>query len=120
MGTQSQRPAADGEELIAAAFNAVQVRERWCVHIPGPDDLYPQESREAAEDLARAHNAWAEAHLAERWKDPLFPSRESCLAVVIPWPHEAVSDAHWARLVAAVRASPLTLTTPEDDHGRAR
>ncbi len=73
--------------------------ERWCVHIPGPDDLYPQASKEDAEKLAREHNEWAEEHLAEKWKDPLYPSRESSLAVVIPWPHGPVSDEKWARMV---------------------
>ncbi len=76
-----------------------QAVKRWCVHIPGPDDLYPQESKEAAEALAKSHNAWAEANATVLWKSPWHPPREAFIAVVIPWPHGDVSDAEWARMV---------------------
>jgi hypothetical protein len=71
--------------------------ELWCIHIPGPDDLYAAASREAAESMAADHNAAIERHRDRSgWteNDPLF---ENCLAVVEPWP--GTVDEHAADLV---------------------
>ena len=71
--------------------------ERWCIHIPGPDDLYPMRSREDAERLAKEHNV-AMIPLVERWKEnPAYPRPEAITAVVVLWPHAPMSDAEWER-----------------------
>lgn len=71
--------------------------ERWCLHIPGPDDLYPMRSREDADRLASEHNA-AMASLLEKYREnPNYPRPESIMAVVISWPHEPMDDTEWER-----------------------
>lgn len=69
--------------------------ERWCVHIPGPDDLYAQPSKEAADKLAAEHNRVMGEWYDSEPRGPHYPVRESIMAEVIEWPHEPVSDAEW-------------------------
>lgn len=81
------------------------VSERWCLHIPGPDDLYPVRSREEAEALKVKHDAamrtfWdhqtAKYPTWERYAPPL----ECSIAQIIPWPHSPMSDEAWERACA--------------------
>lgn len=69
--------------------------ELWCIRIPGPDDLFAKESKEAAEIAAAEHNKaiteWYEQQDQEKWKT--LPPLESSLAVVEPWPWGAESHA---------------------------
>jgi hypothetical protein len=66
---------------------------RWCVHIPGPDDLYPMRSKEEAERVAREHNEVVVPPLTAKWKEnPNYPSAESITAVVVEWPHRRNSQ----------------------------
>lgn len=64
----------------------------WCIHIPGPDDLYPCPSKEAAEALAESHNRHVEQVREELQKTmppekfALYPPFESIKARVIEWP----------------------------------
>jgi hypothetical protein len=74
--------------------------ERWCIHIPGPDDLYAMRSREEAERTAAEHNEKMDLFIATRPPNPNYPSRESVMAVVIEWPHGEVSNEEWERLCA--------------------
>lgn len=65
----------------------------WCVHVPGPDDLYAAASHAAAQAHADALNA-AMARFNERHpRTENDPSEESMAAVVIPWPWDAESHA---------------------------
>jgi hypothetical protein len=72
----------------------------WCVHIPGPDDLYAWPNREMADDHAARLNAF----IRRSWKrEPEFdPTEESMTAVVIPWPGS--QDSHATAAVANVKA----------------
>jgi hypothetical protein len=71
----------------------------WALHIPGPDDLYAAPSNEEAVRAAAAYNAAVRPALqAQRDKAgpegaECYPSIESCLAAVIPWPLSAVEHA---------------------------
>lgn len=72
---------------------------RWCVHIPGPDDLYPMRSRENADRLAAEHNETVVPGLVAKWREnPNYPRPEAITAVVIPWPHGEVADDQWERM----------------------
>jgi hypothetical protein len=62
----------------------------WCFHVPGPDDLWAQPSKEAAEAGAAAHNEFVrKSKASERFGVP----EESMLARVIEWPWSAESHA---------------------------
>ena len=71
-------------------------QERWCIHVPGPDDLYPMRSKEDAERAAQEHNDAVVPYLTEKWRqNPHYPRPESITAVVVEWPHEPVTDDEW-------------------------
>jgi len=63
----------------------------WCIHIPGPDDLYAAPSHEMAEHMAACHNAAmnqyldANPGLRERWETP----KGTVFAEVCEWEHGA-------------------------------
>lgn len=57
----------------------------WCLHILGPDDVYPAPSRAYAEVAADVHNA--------RFRKISKESGVMCEAIVAPWPHDAESHA---------------------------
>lgn len=69
--------------------------ELWCIRIPGPDDLFAMESKEAAEIAAVEHNkfisGWYETQI--ELKRELMPSLGNMLAVVERWPWSAGSHA---------------------------
>lgn len=64
----------------------------WCIHIPGPDDLFAMPSKSVAESYAARHNA----AIAEYWQElektktaeqlEFYPPIESIKARVIEWP----------------------------------
>lgn len=59
----------------------------WCMHVPGPDEVYARASREDAEQAAEKHNAAVRGFLeaASLQVDDL----PNLMAVVIPWPWSA-------------------------------
>lgn len=65
----------------------------WCVHIPGPDDLYAAASREAADEHAAALNKAIQRFWERNPRTENDSSVESMTAVVIPWPGDAASHA---------------------------
>lgn len=75
--------------------------QRWCIHVPGPDDLYAMRSKEDAERAAKEHNEAMAKWIAWRNENdpsPHYPSDESVMAVVVEWPHEPVGDEEWERM----------------------
>jgi hypothetical protein len=78
----------------------------YCLHIPGPDDVYAAPSKEAAEmaakdwnEFIRAHRARVDAQDANAGVfDDISPPLESSLASVIEWPHSAESHAEAVKL----------------------
>lgn len=67
----------------------------WCLHVEGPDDIYAAPSLQAAEERAKALNAWwAEKIAAE--PSPHWPSFK---AVAKEWHYGAAEHAkdlpHW-------------------------
>lgn len=73
------------DELAALPDAGMKPTTLWCLHMVGPDDVYPAPSKEHAE---MAENAYS-AMLAER----PFNHGVTCKAVVAPWPHSAASHA---------------------------
>lgn len=75
--------------------------ELWCVHIPGPDDLYAAVSREEAQKHADALNAAISRFYQKNPRTENHPSEVAMTAVVVPWPWDAVSHAQdvirWAK-----------------------
>lgn len=70
-----------------------ETQELWCVHVPGPDDVYAAVSRDAAEEHADALNV-AMARFNDRHpRTENDPSEESMVAVVVRWPWDAESHA---------------------------
>ena len=65
----------------------------WCIHIPGPDDVYAEPSHDAAVASARVHNGWLAGTLALEPRTEHHVSLESLRAFVTPWPWDAVSHA---------------------------
>lgn len=62
----------------------------WCIHIPGPDDLFAYASEADARAAAAEHDkAVEEMGLAERFG----LTKEQVSARVIEWPHSAESHA---------------------------
>lgn len=59
----------------------------WAMLIPGPDDVWPMPSKEAAEIAAEGHNRIVDA---DDWPYPEL--RECQRATVIEWPYDA--EAH--------------------------
>lgn len=59
----------------------------WCMHILGPDDVYPAPTKEHAELAAKALNAFHAARFSNSIYEPTME------AVVAPWPHSAESHA---------------------------
>lgn len=60
----------------------------WALFVPGPDELWPMPSREAADEAATRHNAIVDA---DDWPYPEL--RESSRARVVEWPYGAASHA---------------------------
>ena len=62
----------------------------WCIHIPGPDDLYAAPDQQTAQKMADLHNAAMNKYLdAEpNRRSELEMLGESTLALVIEWPHD--------------------------------
>jgi hypothetical protein len=58
----------------------------WALLVPGPDDLWPMPSHEAADEAAQRHNKIVDA---DNWPYPEL--RESSRARVIEWPYGAES-----------------------------
>jgi len=65
----------------------------WCVHVPGPDDLWAEPSYAAAVATADRFNAMVRWKLAEQPVSENDPPVASLLAVVILWPGSAESHA---------------------------
>lgn len=78
--------------------------QRWCVHVPGPDDLYPMRSRAAAEALAAAHNRAIKPMIEKAHTNPNYPRPEAMTAVVIEYPHGNMTDEEWAAKVEELEA----------------
>jgi hypothetical protein len=85
----SMQSAPDGEyvefaehERIVAKILAAKSTELWCLHIHGPDDVYPAPSKAHAEKAAELFNKRF-AHVTD----------VLCKAVVCEWPHSAESHA---------------------------
>lgn len=74
---------------------------RWCVHVPGPDDLYAAASHEAAQAHADALNAMIRRYIETNTTTENDPSEIAMTAVVVPWPYDAASHAEdlirWAK-----------------------
>lgn len=68
--------------------NATPAEKLWCIHIPGPDDLYAAPDQQTAQKMADKHNAAMNNFLDAK------PNRRSdfgvladtSMAVVIEWP----------------------------------
>lgn len=74
---------------------------RWCVYVPGPDELYAERSKEDAERAAREHNDVLVPRATAKCKEnPNFPSPECVTAVVVEWPYGPVSDEEWEAMCA--------------------
>jgi hypothetical protein len=65
----------------------------WCVHIPGPDDLYAHPSRDACEAHATAFNERMRRYWADNPRTENDPTEAALTAVVIPWPWSAEAHA---------------------------
>lgn len=81
-------------EVSIGIPNGAPPHDLWCIHIPGPDEVYAAPSKEAAEHMAAKHNAamamyYASGALNLEHSPPL----ESVRAVVIKWPHDQQSHA---------------------------
>jgi hypothetical protein len=66
----------------------------WCIHIPGPDDLYAAPSHEMAEHMAACHNATMREFF-DRNPEKLTQwgvTLDEIKAQVIEWPYD--SDDH--------------------------
>lgn len=67
----------------------------WCMHIPGPDEVFATPDRETANRRADEHNAWVDRMFWEGRVEfgGYWPERISVAAVVIKWPHDPESHA---------------------------
>ena len=65
----------------------------WCVHVPGPDELWAEPSYAAAVATADRFNAMVRRKLAEQALGENDPPLASLLAVVTLWPGSAESHA---------------------------
>jgi len=65
----------------------------WCMHIPGPDEIFAMHDHATATRYADEHNAWLDRLLLTRPPSGDWPERASVAAVVIEWPHDAWSHA---------------------------
>ena len=70
--------------------------ELWCMRVPGSDDIYAAESREAAEKMVEQFNAFMRRPFYRGWSEN-DPSFESCLGQVEPWPYSAEAHAQALR-----------------------
>lgn len=62
----------------------------WAVYVPGPDELWAKESKDAAEEHSKAHNdEITKNKWHEKWGMPL----ESVLTTVVEWPYSAEAHA---------------------------
>lgn len=82
----------------------------WCIHIPGPDDVYAASSRAAAERMAETHNEAVNRLIARNPLTENDPPVGAMMAAVIPWPWDA--DAHAVNL-AGNGLLPRSRTSPE-------
>jgi hypothetical protein len=57
----------------------------WCMHIPGPDDVYATPSREAAQEMADKHNEAMRRFWERHPRTEHDPSDAALTAVVVPW-----------------------------------
>ena len=62
---------------------------RWCVHVLGPDDVYPAPTFLDAVDRAAEMNAHTFGYMAKRDE----PNDILCFAYAAPWPHGEKSHA---------------------------
>lgn len=71
------------------------MKELWCIRIPGGDDIFAKESREAAEAAAAEHNKYLNEWYPTQTelKRELLPTLEQMQAVVEPWPWGGTSHA---------------------------
>lgn len=65
----------------------------WCMHVPGPDDLWPMPSKEAAELAAAKHNKWVVSYYERNKHMGHLPTLENMKARVIVWPYSAEEHA---------------------------
>lgn len=63
----------------------------WCVHIPGPDDLYAAVNRGEAQRHADALNRAIRRYFEQNPRTENDASEESMTALVIPWPWDTES-----------------------------
>lgn len=63
----------------------------WCIHIPGPDDVYAEPSHDAAIASARIHNDWLGRTLGLEPRTEHHVPLECLMAFVTPWPWSAES-----------------------------
>lgn len=77
------------EDEIMAAARGLSTTQKppqlWCMHVLGPDDLYPAPSKMHAELAAQVHN--------ERFKEIAGAAGVMCEAVAAPWPLSAEAHA---------------------------
>lgn len=65
----------------------------WCMHVPGPDEVYAAPSREAAQQMCDNYNATLR-RFWDRFPRCKAPGDEEALiAVVAPWPWSAEAHA---------------------------
>ena len=55
----------------------------WCIHIPGPDDIYAAPNYETAKKMAEKHNAAMQKYVE---KNKLDWGKDMITAEVIEWP----------------------------------
>jgi len=69
----------------------------WCIHIPGPDDIYAAKDEADAKRMAGVHNDAVRKYLdqmfTKRPRDDNDMPDESLMASVIEWPHDPQSHA---------------------------
>jgi len=66
-------------------------QDRWCIRIPGPDELHAAATLAEALRMAERHNAEVLAFVAAHPLAEHDPPLASLLAVVEPWPHAAAA-----------------------------
>ncbi len=62
----------------------------WCLHIPGPDDVFAAPDRERAERWVAEHNAWLDRMF---WEGGIefggnWPERHDAVCIEWPWSSE--------------------------------
>lgn len=84
----------------------------WCLHILGPDDVYPAPDRATAQLWAAQWTVW------HHRRNPMPRAYDPVVSwIVAPWPHDAASHAEGlARSIAdnSWPVNPLVWSKPYD------